>query len=211
MVGYQQNEVPTGYAMITPCFENVGGGNYAIDNFQLINVEDTMASVQVVNEDGTWGTYGVWFNAYEDLPAGWFTDATGLIPADISLKPGEAVFFYTSASGAKAQSAGAVSGVITNSVASGYSMVGNASPVTISIDDIELLNVEDTMASVQVVNADGSWGTYGVWFNAYEDLPSGWFTDATGLEPAEITLTPGQSVFFYTSAADAKVLVPSAL
>ena len=197
--------------MITPCFENVGGGNYAIDNLLLEGVDDTMASVQVVNEDGTWGAQGIWFNAYGDLPAGWFTDMTGLEPAEISLKPGQAVFFYTSATGAKAQSAGQVSGVITNSVAAGYSMIGNATPVDVAIDDITLLNVEDTMASVQVVNPDGSWGTQGIWFNAYGDLPAGWFTDMTGLEPAEITLTPGQSVFFYTSAANGKVLIPSAL
>ena len=197
--------------MITPCFETVGGGDYPIDNFTLIGVEDTMATVQVVNEDGSWGTQGFWFNAYDDLPAGWFTDGTGLTPADITLKPGQAVFFYTSASGAKAQSAGQVSGIITNSVSVGCSMIGNATPVDVAIDDIKLLNVEDTMATVQVVNADGSWGTQGFWFNAYDDLPSGWFTDGTGLTPAEITLTPGQSVFFYTSATGAKVLIPSAL
>ena len=211
VVGYQQNDVPKGCTMITPCFENVGGGNYAIDDFQLIGVDDTMATVQVVNEDGSWGTQGFWFNAYGDLPAGWFTDMTGLESAEISLKPGQAVFFYTSAEGAKAQSAGAVSGVITNSVAVGCSMIGNATPVNVAIDDIKLLNVEDTMATVQVVNPDGSWGTQGFWFNAYGDLPSGWFTDMTGLEPAEITLTPGQSVFFYTSATNGKVIIPSAL
>ena len=197
--------------MITPCFETVGGSEYPIDNFVLNGVEDTMASVQVVNSDGSWGTIGYWFNAYGDLPAGWFTDATGLTPAEITLKPGQAVFFQTTATGATAQSAGQVSGELTLDLATGYSMIGNATPIEVAIDEITLIGVDDTMASVQVVNADGSWGTMGYWFNAYGDLPAGWFTDATGLTPAEITLTPGQSVFFQTTAVGAKVVIPSAL
>ena len=211
VVGYQANAVPTGYSMITPCFENVDDTDYAIDNFLLNGVEDTMATVQVVNEDGSWGANGVWFNAYGDLPAGWFTDATGLTPANIALKPGQAVFFQTTAAGATAQSAGQVPATITMDVATGYSMIGNASVVSVAIDDIKLIGVDDTMATVQVVNPDGSWGANGVWFNEYEGLPSGWFTDATGLTSAAITLQPGQAVFFKTTAVGAKVVLPSAL
>ena len=211
VVGYQANAVAKGCSMITPCFVNVDGTDYAIDNFLLNGVADTMATVQVVNPDGSWGANGVWFNAYEDLPAGWFTDGLGTTPANITLKPGQAVFFYTSAEGASAQSAGQVSGVITMDVAKGCSMIGNASAVSVAIDDIKLIGVADTMATVQVVNPDGSWGANGVWFNEYEDLPSGWFTDGLGTTSADITLAPGQSVFFYTSAEGAKVVLPSAL
>ena len=215
VVGYQANAVPTGYAMITPCFENVDGTDYAIDNFLLNGVEDTKATVQVVNPDGSWGARGVWFNEYkpDNLPAGWFTDGTGLVPADITLKPGQAVFFYTSETGAAAQSAGQVSKEITQDLPAGYSMIGNASAVEVAIDEIKLVGVEDTKATVQVVNADGSWGARGVWFNEYkpDNLPSGWFTDGTGMTSAAITLAPGQSVFFYTSESGAKVVIPSAL
>ena len=210
-MGYQANDVATGYSMITPCFENVGGANYAIDDLILNNVEDTMATVQVVNPDGSWGARGVWFNAYESYPAGWFTHMSGTTPAEITLTPGQAVFFYTTAANASAQSAGQVSGVMTNNLATGYSMIGNATVNNVAIDNIKLIGVEDTMATVQVVNPDGSWGARGVWFNEYESYPSGWFTNMSGTTPAEITLTPGQSVFFYTTAVGAKVVIPSAL
>ena len=211
VVGYQANAVPNGYSMITPSFVNVDGSDYAIDNFLLNGVADCDATVQVVNPDGSWGANGVWFNEYEGLTAGWFTDATGLTAADISLKPGQAVFFYTKATGASAQSAGQVPATITMDVAAGYSMIGNASAVSVAIDDIKLIGVADCDATVQVVNPDGSWGANGVWFNEYEGLPSGWFTDATGLTSAAITLEPGQSVFFYTKASGAKAVLPSAL
>ena len=90
-------------------------------------------------------------------------------------------------------------------------MIGNASPVAISIDSITLAGVEDTQATVQVVNADGSWGTQGFWFNAWNDIPAGWCTDMLGTTPADITLQPGQSVFFYTTATGATASIPSAL
>ena len=211
IVGYQANAVAKGCSMITPSFVNVDGTDYAIDNFLLNGVADCDATVQVVNSDGSWGANGVWFNAYEDLPAGWFTDMTGMTAANISLKPGQAVFFYTAAEGATAQSAGQVPGVITMDVAKGCSMIGNASAVPVAIDDIKLIGVADCDATVQVVNPDGSWGANGVWFNEYEGLPSGWFTDASGMTAANITLEPGQSVFFYTAASGAKVVIPSAL
>jgi hypothetical protein len=101
IVGYQANTVPTGYSMITPTFINVDGTDYNIDNFLLNNVEDCDANLQVVNADGSWGTMCFWFNAFGDLPAGWFADADGTIPAGITLQPGQSVFFYTKASGAK--------------------------------------------------------------------------------------------------------------
>ena len=197
--------------MITPCFETVGGGNYAIDSLVLEGVNDGDATFQVVNADGSWGTQGFWFNAWGTFPAGWFEDSLGTIPANVSLTPGQAVFFYTTAEGGKALSAGQVSGSITSNLETGYSMIGNASPVTISIDEITLEGVNDGDATVQVVNADGSWGTQGFWFNAYGDFPAGWFEDSLGTIPADITLQPGQSVFFYTTATGAKATIPSAL
>lgn len=210
-VGYQENTVPEGYSMITPTFVNVSGGDYAIDNLILIGVDDTKATVQVVNKDGTWGTRGVWFNAYEELPAGWFTDASGETPADIMLEPGQAVFFKTTEKGASFQTAGQVAEDITIELPVGYSMIGNSTPLEMPIDSLTLIGVDDTKATVQVVNADGSWGARGVWFNAYEELPSGWFTDASGETPAGIVLAPGQSVFFKTTETGAKAIVPTAL
>lgn len=219
VVGYQANAVPTGYSMVTPSFVNVDGTDYAIDNLTLIGVNDMDASVQVVNEDGSWGTQGFWLNEAEYdgvvYPAGWFTDASGETAANITLKPGQAVFFKTTASAASVQSAGQVSGNVTMNLATGYSMIGNTTPANMPIDSITLVGVNDMDASVQVVNADGSWGTQGFWLNETEYdgvvYPAGWFTDASGETPANITLTPGQSVFFKTTATGAKATIPSAL
>ena len=53
VVGYANNAIPKEYSMITPCFEIAGGGSYVIDSLTLEGVEDTQASVQIVNADGS--------------------------------------------------------------------------------------------------------------------------------------------------------------
>ena len=204
--------------MQTPSFEAIGDTAYAIDNFAVNGVGDGAAEIQVMNAAGSWiGDY-FWFNEFDDgttvYPAGWF-DATGTTPADIALNPGDGVFFFTGQEGASIQSAGEVaSTAITNSVVAGYSMIGNASPVAINADDMQVLGVGDGAAEIQVMDATGSWiGDY-FWFNEFDDgttvYPAGWF-DATGTTPADLTLQPGESVFFYTGTSGAKVVIPSAM
>ena len=217
MVGYQQNAVEAGYKMVTPTFVNVGGSEYNIDDFQVIGVDDTKANIQVMNAEGQWTGMYYWYNAYTDgdttLPAGWF-DFDGLVPADVSLKPGDAVFFNTSVEGVKMQSSGQVAGIITNEVSAGYSMIGNASPVSIDVDSMKVIGVEDTKANIQVMNAAGQWTGMYYWYNEFVDgdtiYPAGWF-DFDGLVPAGVTLQPGDSIFFNTSTEGVKVTIPSAL
>ena len=217
VVGYQNNALTTGYSMITPSFVNVDSTDYAIDSLLLDGVEDRNATVQVVNSDGSWGTQGFWFNEFIDgadvYPAGWFL-ADGETPANITLKPGESVFFYTTAKNGKAQSSGQVANDVTVNLKTGYSMLGNSTPLNMPIDNLLLEGVDDRNATVQVVNADGSWGTQGFWFNEFVDgadvYPAGWFL-ADGETPANITLNPGESVFFYTTAKNGKATIPSAL
>lgn len=195
--------------MVTPTFEQIGSETYDIVGFSVNGVEDMMATVQAVNTDGSWGQMAFWFNAFDEYPAGWF-DESGEVPAEISLKPGQAVWFYTQSEKASVQSAGQVADTTTITLDKGYSMIGNSSPVTLDIDAITLDGVDDMMATVQIVNPDGSWGKMAFWFNAYDEYPAGWF-DESGETAAEIVLEPGQSVWFYTQSEKAVATVPGAL
>ena len=205
--------------MVTPTFTNVSGGEYDIDDLQVVGVEDTGANIQVMNASGGWTGIYFWYNEFTDeggttYPAGWM-DINGEQSAEITLKPGDAVFFNTSATGAAIQSAGQVPNAITNSVAVGFSMVGNGSPIAISVDDLAVIGVEDTGANIQVMNASGAWTGIYFWYNEFTDgegttYPAGWM-DINGEESANITLQPGDAVFFNTSTSGAKVTIPSAL
>ena len=111
-----------------------------------------------------------------------------------------------------------VVGYQNNALTTGYSMITpsfvNVDSTDYAIDSLLLDGVEDRNATVQVVNADGSWGTQGFWFNEFVDgadvYPAGWFL-ADGETPANITLKPGESVFFYTTAKNGTATIPSAL
>ena len=112
-----------------------------------------------------------------------------------------------------------VVGYQANNVAAGWSIVTpcfeNVDGEPYAIDKFTVNGVSDGDATVQSMNADGSWGTMGVWLNEFVDgdtvYPAGWFTDISGATAAEITLTPGQSVMFSTTAIGAKAFIPSAL
>ena len=65
--------------------------------------------------------------------------------------------------------------------------------------------------TVQVMNADGTFGAQASWLNAYGEYPAGWFTDDTGAKDSDITLKPGEAVYLYSTATGAKIKIPSAL
>ena len=85
-----------------------------------------------------------------------------------------------------------------------------------NIDDFVVSGAPDTMANICVMNAAGDWVGQYYWYNEFTDpgtgtvYPAGWF-DFNGVEPAGITLQPGDAVFFSTNQNGVKVTIPSAL
>ena len=203
--------------MQTPSFEAIGADGYAIDNFVVNGVGDSEAEIQVMNAAGSWVGDYFWYNEFSDgdtvYPAGWF-ESDGATPADITLQSGDGVFFYTRLSGVSLQSAGQVAGSVTKYVPSGYSMIGNSTPVAINADDLMVIGVGDSEAEIQVMDASGSWvGDY-FWYNEFTDgdtvYPAGWF-ESDGATPANLTLRAGDTVFFYTRLSGVQVSIPAAL
>ena len=221
VVGYQQNAVPNGYKMVTPTFANIDGSEYNIDNLVVEGAPDTMADIQVMSSEGRWVGQYYWYNEFTDpgtgtvYPAGWF-DFNGVEPANITLKPGDSVFFSTNQDDATIRSSGSVPGEITINTPNGYTMIGNGSPVAISIDSMVVTGAPDTMADIQTMSSEGRWVGQYYWYNEFTDpgtgtvYPAGWF-DFNGVEPAGITLQPGDAVFFSTNQNGVKVTIPSAL
>ena len=195
---------------------NTDGTAYAIDNFVVKNATDAKTTIQIFGTDGqVSGTY-YWYNEFDDngtiYPAGWF-DVSGLEPAGVTLAPGDSAFFNTRENGVEIQSRGEVPGEITHSLV-GYMMLGNGSPVNLPIDDFTVTGATDAKTTIQVFGTDGQvTGTY-YWYNEFDDngtiYPAGWF-DVSGLEPAGVTLAPGEGVFFNTRESGVSVAIPAAL
>ena len=206
----------SGYAIRTPTFVNTDGTAYAIDNFVVKNATDGKTTIQVVGSNGqVSGTY-YWYNEFDDgenvFAAGWF-DSTGETPANITLAAGDAVFFNTDESGVSIQSKGEVPGQITHNLV-GYMMLGNGSPINLPIDDFAVSGATDGKTTIQVVNAAGQVAANYYWYNEFDDgenvFAAGWF-DSTGETPANITLAPGEGVFFNTDESGVSVTIPAAI
>lgn len=219
VVGYQTVSVPEGFSMITPCFANTNGEKFNADEMICNGAEDGTATIQVLNEDGTWGAQGFWFSEaiVDDVtyPAGWYTDMSGTTSANITLSPGQAVWFETKTEGCSIQTAGSVPSIKIINVARGFSMIGNSTPSEINADRLSVSGTEDGTTTIQVLNDDGSWGTQGFWFNEASvdgvTYPAGWYTDMSGSESANITLSPGRAVWFETKGDGTTVTIPSGL
>ncbi len=194
--------------MITPSFKNTTETEYPIDNFEVKGATDAMTTIQVLDAEGQVTGMYYWYNAYQELPAGWF-DVTGLTPAGITLKPGEAVFFNTSESNVTVLSSGEVPGVITHAV-QGFAMLGNGSPVTIDVDAMTVTGATDAMTTIQILDFEGQVTGMYYWYNSYQKLPAGWF-DVTGLTPAGIALNPGDSVIFTSNESNVSMSIPAAI
>ena len=215
VVGYTETALQ-GFKMLTPSFKNITAAAYPIDNFVVKGATDGMTTIQVLGSRGqVVGSY-YWYNEFVDgdtvYPAGWF-DFSGAEPANISLNPGEAVFFYTDETGVSVVSAGEVPGAVTHDVV-GFAMLGNASPVTIDVDKMTVANATDGMTTIQVLNSKGQVeGSY-YWYNEFAEgdtvYPAGWF-DFSGAEPANIQLGAGESVLFYTDESNVTTTVPAAI
>ena len=109
-------------------------------------------------------------------------------------------------------------GYQSKSVGAGYFMITPSFEAVgggeYNIDDLKVTGVPDTMANIQTMNAAGEWTGMYFWFNEVEydgvTYPSGWF-DINGVEPAGISLQPGDAVFFSTDQSGASVTMPAAL
>ena len=215
VVGYQTSPI-SGYQMKTPTFKNVSTANYPIDSFTVQGATDGVTTIQVLDTAGQMAGIYYWYNEFIDgtttYPAGWF-DASGAVPAEIELAPGEAVFFNTNEEGVTIRSAGEVPGEISHPV-SGYMMLGNGSPVTIDVDDMAVEGATDGVTTIQVLDSAGQMAGIYYWYNEFIDgtttYPAGWF-DASGAESANFSLDPGEAVFFNSNESGVTVTIPSAL
>lgn len=85
----------------------------------------------------------------------------------------------------------------------------NIAGETYPIDNFVVKGATDGKTNIQVLDSDGKVvGDY-YWYNEFVDgdttYPAGWF-DASGAEPADIQLNPGEAVFFYSEESGITIL-----
>ena len=99
--GVKTMDVAKGFSMVgnsTPSKINA-------DKLSISGSTDGYTTIQVMNEDGAWGTQGFWYNEMTGVdgkvyPAGWY-DQMGNDLVDITLTPGQAVWLEAKEEGVK--------------------------------------------------------------------------------------------------------------
>ncbi len=216
-MGYQKVTLIPGFNFVAPQFTAVGGGPIDLQSIHL-DVEDADASggdsIQVWDADGNGVSAYYWYPAdwIDGVKSGW-VDETGL-RADVDIDPGVGVVI-DSTDDFTITVAGEVStnDCSVTSVA-GFNFVGNSTPVTIDIQDIQLDIPDDEVSggdSIQIWDSDGNGVTAFYWYPAdwIDGVKSGW-VDETGSRAA-VDIDPGVGVVFDASADDIHLTVPSAL
>jgi hypothetical protein len=206
VVGYQDIATPAGARLLTPTFENVGGGKYNLQNLVANNADNLGdATIQVMDiKTGMFGDVYYWWPADPSdpvtYPAGWFSGSGAELPA-VELNPGEAIFFSTKKAGVSLTASGQVTQSASANIPIGSSLIGNFTPSKCNLSDVMLggTPVKDLVVTIQVLNpTTGSFSDVYYWWNADPSdpltYPAGWFS-GSGADLDEVELNPGDSVF----------------
>jgi len=219
IVGYQKVTLQPGFNFVAPQFTAVGGGAIDLQSIRL-DVSDDDASgsdnIQILDDAGNpFVTYywnpGSWIGSDQ---SGWVDDETGGL-AEVTLNNGMSVLvdstdnYTVTISGEVSPSDSETLSVL------GFNFVGNSTPVSINIQDIQIdVSDDDATGSdnIQVLDDAGNpIATYywnpGSWIGSET---SGWVDDETG-GLADVELAPGQGVLLDATDENIKITVPSAL
>ncbi len=201
IVGYQQKETVTGFNFVIPTFKPVNGGAIHIQDIKIAGATDWADNIQVLDEGGAGVAMYVYATAEQSgyEADGWLTeDASGL--ADVTFAPGQSILIDTAGT-TTLTFAGQVSteDTVVETVP-GFNFVGNNTPVSVNIQDIEIDGATDWADNIQILDEGGAGIAMYVYATAEQSgyEADGWLTeDASGL--ADVTLEPGMGILIDTA------------
>ena len=235
VVGYSYVEVPAGWSMFTPVFDDVASGDITLGDIVVCNAsgvefDDTTAGsgrsrgkVKVYKMDNTSGnlasSYLYTSAGYASKPAswGWGTNK------GVALTSGEGVVVYNG-QGAKVQFlvSGQVKLVPVLDIPAGWGIFGNNTPVDVTLGDIVLCNADgvefdDTTAGsgrsrgkvkvYKMDNASGNLANSYLYTSAgYASKPASWGWGAN----KEVSVAAGEALVVYNGqGAAVKLQLPA--
>ena len=253
-MGYSSITVEPGFHLFTATFEDCAGGEYKINDIKILNEDGTPWDVESTTEvacnitkmetDGEGGydanltyTYRHYKRTSppQDKGLGWYvkTSTSSRVTDDITIKNGEGLSINNRAGkNIKLQFSGAVT--LTGRsfrVGTGFSLVGNLTPVDVKLNDVTILNADgtpwdvasttETACNITKMATDGEGGydadltyTYRHYKRTSppQDKGLGWYvkTSTSNRVTDDIIIPAGEAVSINNkSGADIIVLFPS--
>ena len=207
IVGYQTLGLPAGYQMVTSTFVPTLSTGESLRLGDIVPVNFSGATgdlVQFFNLNGTAAieTRATYYEGY-----GWFDFDTNEPIDNKTIPVGTGMFVYSSQENAEFVVAGEVKlDPIELPIASGYTVVGNSSPVPITLEDVIPSNFSGANGDlIQFFNSNGD-GTVLTRATYYEGY--GWFDFDTNAPLDSAVLNPGDAFFVYATDGSAMFAFP---
>ena len=215
VVGYQEITLKPGYNIFAPTFDGVSA-TLDIQDLKLQGVPgDGSDVIWVLDSDGivTGDTY-YWFSKEITGAATDFWSADGETPLKRPIVSGEGFYVYTESEEASVMVSGSVKiGNYSKNLIPGYNLTGNFSPIAQNIQNLTLSGVPgDGSDVIWVLDSDGivTGETY-YWFSKDVTGADKDFWSADGENPLDLTFEPGEGIYLYTEATDAKINLPAVI
>ena len=233
IVGYQNVPVAPGYSCFTATFKNIADGDIDLNTLVAAKADGTAfatsgrtgtcagkISIQKLSSDGSYGAVYAYYST--KTPIGWYDNATGLAVANgaVTFANGEGFAIYNGLTeSATVLTSGAVDLVCKNAIATGYSIMGNSTPVSIDLTSVKCLKSDGTdfatsgrtgtcagKISIQKLSADGSYGTVYAFYSTKS--PAGWYDNSTGTAVAagDVVLPAGTAFALNNTLGETAIL-----
>ena len=212
VVGYASKATTEGgFAFYTPCFKDVNGTGYSIQDIIPSSGFEGWGSesLQILDKDGNVSEYYTYCNEYLYGKAGWYDENSTL--ATRKIKNGESFLVNNDAGPFTIQFAGEVSTTATSatSEAGGFCAAGNSSPVEQDIQGFAPVSGFEGWGSesLQILDKDGNVSEYYTYCNEYLYGEAGWY-DENSLK-ATRKIDAGEGFLISNDAGAYEVTIPA--
>ena len=212
VVGYQTVTIPAGYSLWTPTFVDVNSDGFDLAHFRLADTAagDGTEQIQFLDEKGLNTQTWVWLNETAGMDPGWY-DINTWDPVSTTIRKGVGYLITVDQDIDLLMKGVVLAGERSVTLATGYNVFGNNSPVEIKLSDISLADTAagDGTEQIQVLNEKGVNNETWIWLNKNAGMDPGWY-DINTWDPVETPIAPGKS-FLITVDQDVVVTMPAAL
>jgi len=206
VVGYVNTPGADGFTVIAPMFVECGGTNAVLGKITG-DFEEWSDTLQILDDTLSTSTIYTWIDVtYDNNPPVWTSDG-GTDDSDVVIPRGAAVVI--SSTEAVIQNRGQVeTTAVSIDCSVGFSVLGNPTPVTITLGDITFAGLEEWSDTLQILDDTLSTSDIYTWIDVtYDNNPPVWTSDG-GTDDSAVELIPGAG-FVLSSVNGATVTFPA--
>ena len=213
MVGFLEKVGTQGYSLFTPTFADVGVDGVDLQNVKLVNATGSEGEfIQTFTASGALNpAYSYLTMDADSMDDGWYDGDWNLVEGE-TITAGKGFLFWNTSGTASLKFSGeVVKGTQALPVSVGYSIMGNASPVAVDIQDMKLLNATGSEGEfIQTFTASGALNpAYSYLTMDADGMDDGWYDGDWNM--VEETVQPGAAFLMWnTKAAELKLQLPAA-